>query len=102
MSSELRAPSRPAAWLSKALPRAQVLPFFAELSSRPVGMEAYATSHFRARELVALGHTVKLMPPVYVKAYVKRAKTDAADAGAICKAVTQPTMRFVPVELPEQ
>jgi transposase len=61
-------------------------------------MEACATAHHWARELTALGHQVKLMPPVYVKAYVKRNKNDAADAEAICEAVTRPTMRFVPVK----
>ena len=63
-----------------------------------VGMEACATAHHWARELIALGHEVKLMPPAYVKAYVKRNKNDAADAEAICKAVTRPSMRFVPVK----
>ena len=64
----------------RALRRAQVLPFFAKLSPCLVGMEACGTSHHWARELSALGHTVKMMPPAYVKAYVKRGKTDAADA----------------------
>ena len=86
----------------KALRRAQVLPFFTKLSPCLVGMEACGTSHHWARELVALGHTVKMMPPAYVKAYVKRGKTDAADAEAICEAVTRPTMRFVPVKSREQ
>jgi transposase len=61
-------------------------------------MEACATAHHWARELIALGHEVKLMPPAYVKAYVKRNKNDAADAEAICEAVTRPSMRFVPVK----
>ena len=61
-------------------------------------MEACATAHHWARELIALGHEVRLMPPAYVKAYVKRNKNDAADAEAICEAVTRPTMRFVPVK----
>ncbi len=61
-------------------------------------MEACATAHHWARELIALGHEVKLMPPAYVKAYVKRNKNDAAGAGAICEAVTRPSMRFVPVK----
>ena len=86
----------------KALRRAQVLPFFAKLPPCLVGMEACGTSHHWARELVALGHTVKMMPPAYVKAYVKRGKTDAADAEAICEAVTRPTMRFVPIKSREQ
>lgn len=63
-----------------------------------VGMEACATAHHWARQLMALGHQVKLMPPVYVKAYVKRNKNDAADAAAICEAVRRPTMRFVPIK----
>ena len=86
----------------KALRRAQVLPFFAKVAPCLVGIEACGTSHHWARELIGLGHTVKLMPPVYVKAYVKRGKTDAADAEAICEAVTRPTMRFVPVKSREQ
>ena len=86
----------------KALRRAQVLPFFTKLSPCLVGMEACGTSHHWARELIALGHTVKMMPPAYVKAYVKRGKTDAADAEAICEAVTRPTMRFVPIKSREQ
>jgi transposase len=61
-------------------------------------MEACATAHHWARELIALGHEVKLMPPAYVKAYVKRNKNDAADAEAICEAVTRPSMRFVPIK----
>ena len=86
----------------KALRRAQVIPFFTKLSPCLVGMEACGTSHHWARELSALGHTVKMMPPAYVKAYVKRGKTDAADAEAICEAVTRPTMRFVPIKSREQ
>jgi hypothetical protein len=65
-------------------------------------MEACATAHFWARELRSLGHDVRLMPPQYVKAYVKRGKNDAADAAAICEAVTRPSMRFVPVKTDEQ
>jgi transposase len=65
-------------------------------------MEACGTSHHWAREIAALGHEVRLMPPAYVKAYVKRGKTDAGDAAAICEAVRRPTMRFVPVKTPEQ
>ncbi|MBG6119877.1 MULTISPECIES: IS110 family transposase [unclassified Sphingobium] len=86
----------------KALRRAQVLPFFEKLSPCLVGIEACGTSHHWARELIKLGHDVRLMPPAYVKPYVKRGKTDAADAEAICEAVTRPTMRFVPVKSPEQ
>lgn len=71
-----------------------MLPFFTDLPSGLVGMEACASAHHCARELIALGHEVRLMPP----AYVKRGKTDAADAEAICEAVTRPTMRFVAVK----
>lgn len=86
----------------KKLRRVDVLRFF---SARPpclVGMEACASAHHWARELTGLGHEVKLMPPSYVKPYVKRGKNDAADAEAICEAVTRPTMRFVPVKSAEQ
>ena len=86
----------------KSLRRAQIVPFFARLPSCLVGMEACGTSHFWARELIKLGHQVRLMPPAYVKPYVKRGKTDAADAEAVCEAVTRPTMRFVPVKSAEQ
>ena len=86
----------------KALRRRQVLPFFERLEPCLIGMEACGTSHYWGRELCALGHEVKLMPPAYVKAYVKRGKTDAADAEAICEAVTRPSMRFVAIKSPEQ
>jgi transposase len=86
----------------KALRRRQVMPFFSRLTPCLVGMEACGTSHFWAREITALGHAVKLMPPAYVKPYVKRGKTDAGDAAAICEAVTRPTMRFVAMKSPEQ
>jgi len=82
--------------------RRQVLPFFRKLPACVIGIEACATAHHWGRELVALGHEVKLMPPRYVKPYVKRNKNDAADAEAICEAVTRPTMRFVPIKTPEQ
>ena len=88
--------------IRKSLRRAQMLPFFARLPSCLVGIEACGTSHYWARELIKLGHEVRLMPPAYVKPYVKRSKTDAADAEAVCEAVTRPTMRFVPVKSPEQ
>ena len=86
----------------KALRRAQVLTFFSKLAPCLVGIEACGTSHHWARELIKLGHDVRLLPPAYVKPYVKRGKTDAADAEAICEAVTRPTMRFVPIKSPEQ
>ncbi len=82
--------------------RDELLEFFAKLPPCLVGIEACGTSHHWAREIAALGHEVKLMPPSYVKPYVKRGKTDAADAEAICEAVTRPTMRFVPVKTAEQ
>jgi hypothetical protein len=82
----------------RQLRRGQVLAFFASLALCLVGMEACASTHHWARELMALGHQVRLMPPAYVKAYVKRGKTDAADAEAIAEAVTRPTMRFVAVK----
>lgn len=86
--------------LQKRLTRARLLPFFESLSPCLVGIEACATSHFWGRELMKLGHTVKLMPPQYVKAYVKRQKNDMADAEAIAEAVTRPNMRFVAVKSP--
>jgi transposase len=88
--------------LRKALRRGQMLPFFAKLPRCLIGIEACGTSHHWARELNRLGHDVRLMPPAYVKPYVKRGKTDASDAQAICEAVTRPTMRFVAVKSAEQ
>jgi transposase len=88
--------------LKKQLKRAQVLPFFANLPPCLIGMEACASAHFWARKLQALGHTVKLMAPQYVKPYVKSNKNDAADAEAICEAVGRPNMRFVAVKTAEQ
>ena len=86
----------------KSLRRSQMLPFFAKLPPCLVGIETCGTSHHWARELIKLGHEVRLMPPAYVKPYVKRGKTDAADAEAVCEAVTRPTMRFVAVKTLEQ
>ncbi|MCB0068826.1 MAG: IS110 family transposase, partial [Caldilineaceae bacterium] len=88
--------------LRRQLRRRQLLAFFKTLPPCLVGVEACATSHYWARELQALGHAVRIMPANYVKAYVKRNKTDAADAQAICEAVTRPTMRFVGVKSAEQ
>src|SRR6056297_173699 len=88
--------------LKRKLRRNQVLDFFAGLAQCLVGLEACAGAHYWARELSALGHEVQIMPPSYVKPYVKRGKTDAADAEAICEAVTRPTMRFVPVKSAER
>ena len=86
----------------RRLRRGQVLPFFKKQPPCLVGMEACATSHHWAREIEALGHNVRLMPPRYVKPYVKRNKNDMADAEAICEAVTRPTMRFVAIKTPDQ
>jgi transposase len=86
----------------RRLKRRYVLPFFQKLPSCLVGIEACASSHYWSRELQALGHTVRLMPPAYVKPYIKRQKNDAADAEAICEAVTRPSMRFVETKTPEQ
>ena len=88
--------------LRRQLRRGQVLAFFAKLPPCLVGMEACASAHHWAREISALGHEVRLMPPAYVNAYVKRGKTDAADAEAIAEAVTRPTMRFVAVKTKAQ
>jgi len=88
--------------ISKKLRRSQVLALFDRFPRCLIGMEACATSHHWARELRALGHDVRLMPASYVKAYVKRNKNDAADAAAICEAVTRPSMRFVPVKTADQ
>ena len=84
--------------VARQLRRKQVLAFFAKLPPCLVGIEACGSAHFWAREITKLGHTVKLMPPNYVKAYVKRGKTDAGDAAAICEAVTRPSMTFVPIK----
>jgi transposase len=88
--------------IRQKLPRARLLPFFAKLEPCLVGIEACGASHHWARELTRLGHEARLMPPSYVKPYLKRQKNDMADAEAICEAVTRPTMRFVPVKSPEQ
>src|SRR5499425_1181837 len=87
---------------ARKLRRKEVLSFFAKLPPCLVGMEACGSAHYWAREITKLGHTVKLMPPKYVKAYVKRGKTDPGDAAAICEAVTRPSMSFVPVKGVEQ
>src|SRR5271155_3014669 len=84
--------------LRKRLRRTEVLSFFANTERCLVGMEACGTAHYWAREIQSLGHEVKLLPASYVKPYVKRGKNDAADAEAICEAVTRRTMRFVPVK----
>jgi transposase len=86
----------------RQLKRRYVLAFFQELQPCLVGIEACASSHYWSRELQGLGHTVRLMPPAYVKPYVKRHKNDAADAEAICEAVMRANMRFVATKTPEQ
>jgi transposase len=88
--------------LRRQLKRRHVLAFFQKLPPCLVGIEACASSHHWSRELQALGHTVRLMPPAYVKPYVKRQKNDTTDAEAICEAVTRPNMRFVPTKTVEQ
>jgi transposase len=88
--------------LRRQLKRRYVLTFFQKLSPCLIGIEACASSHHWSRELMTLGHTVRLMPPAYVKPYVKRQKNDAADAEAICEAVTRANMRFVATKTLEQ
>jgi len=88
--------------IRKRIGRAKVLAFFARLPSCLVGIEACPSAHYWSRKLQALGHAVKLMPPSYVKAYLKRGKNDANDAAAICEAVTRPSMRFVPTKSEQQ
>ena len=87
---------------NRSLRRAQVLSFFESFDPCLIGMEACGSSHHWARALSELGHEVKLIAPIYVKPYVKRGKSDAADAEAICEAVARPTMRFVEIKSPEQ
>jgi transposase len=88
--------------VGRQLRRSQVIPFFEKLPACLIGIEACPTAHHWSRALQALGHEVRLMPPSYVKPYVKRSKNDAADAAAICEAVTRPTMRFVATKSAEQ
>lgn len=88
--------------IRKRISRAKVVEFFATLTPCLVGIEACPTAHYWSRKLQTLGHTVRLMPPSYVKAYLKRSKNDANDAAAICEAVTRPSMRFVPTKSEQQ
>jgi len=88
--------------LVKRLHRKQMLPFFSKLPPCLIGVEACGTAHYWARTLATMGHEVRLIPPSYVKPYVKRGKSDALDAEAICEAVQRPTMRFVPVKTVDQ
>lgn len=83
--------------VAKEVRRRDILSFFASLPTCRVGVEACGSAHYWGRELMSLGHDVRLMPPAYVKPYVKRQKNDAADAAAICEAVTRPSMRFVKI-----
>lgn len=86
----------------KKLSRGQLRTFFAQLPPCVVAMEACATAHFWAREINALGHEVRLVPPAYVKPFVNRQKNDAADAEAIAEAASRPTMRFIEPKTPKQ
>src|SRR5262250_3932124 len=88
--------------IRRQLKRRQVIAFFQKLPPCLVGIEACASSQYWSRELHALGHSVRLMPPAYVRPYVKRQKNDMADAEAICEAVSRANMRFVPTKTPEQ
>src|ERR1700758_1196665 len=88
--------------IRKRISRAKVLELFSTFPSCLVGIEACPSAHHWSRELRALGHTVRLMPPSYVKAYLKRSKNDANDAAAICEAVTRPSMRFVSTKSEQQ
>jgi len=85
----------------KKLRRGQVLGFFAELPPCLIGLEACASAHYWARELQALGHEVRLIPPQYVKPFVKTNKNDASEAEAICEALISPTMRFASIKSAE-
>jgi transposase len=91
-----------AAVVKRQLKRREVIAYFTKLPPCLIGMEACGTAHYWARELTKLGHAVKLMPPSYVKAYLKRGKTDAADAAAICEAVSRQSIRVVPIKTVEQ
>jgi len=88
--------------LKRKFRRSEVLPLFAGLAPALVGIEACHTAHYWGREIAALGHDVRLMPPQFVKPYVKSQKNDAADAEAIAEAVQRPTMRFVPIKSADQ
>ena len=88
--------------VTRKLRRSKMHEFFSQIEPSLIGMEACGSAHYWARELKAMGHEVLLMPPAYTKPYVKRGKNDAADAEALCEAMSRPTMRFVPVKTAEQ
>jgi transposase len=88
--------------MSRKLTRSKMRAFFAGIAPCRVGMEACGSAHYWARELVAMGHDVVLMPPAYIKPYVKRGKNDALDAAAVCEAMSRPDMRFVPIKSADQ
>jgi len=88
--------------ISRKLTRSKVRDFFRQMQPCRVGMEACGSAHYWARELVAMGHEVVLIPPAYIKPYVKRGKNDAVDAAAICEAMSRPDMRFVPIKSADQ
>src|SRR5262245_41029264 len=88
--------------MRRRITRAKLLDFFASLPACLVGVEACPSAHYWSRRLGALGHTVRLLPPSYVKAYLKRSKNDANDAAAICEADTRPSMRFVATKSEQQ
>jgi transposase len=88
--------------VSRKLKRSKVLEFYSQIEPCRVGMEACGSAHYWARELIAMGHEVVLIPPAYIKPYVKRGKNDAVDAAAICEAMSRPGMRFVPVKSADQ
>ena len=88
--------------VTKKLSRSKVLGFFKSVEPCLVGMEACGSAHYWARELTSMGHQVYLIPPSYIKAYVKRGKNDAVDAEAICEAMSRPGMRFVPIKTKDQ
>src|ERR1700730_19223468 len=88
--------------ISRKMKRSKMREFYEQIEPCRVGMEACGSGHYWARELVAMGHEVVLIPPAYIKPYVKRGKNDAVDAAAICEAMSRPGMRFAPVKSAEQ
>ncbi len=99
---QIHAPRADGSAMSRKLTRSKMRAFFARIAPCRIGMEACGSAHFWARELVAMGHEVVLMPPAYIKPYVKRGKNDALDAAAICEAMSRPDMRFVPIKSADQ